>query len=53
MSNTASRAAAVSLAMLPVLDAYYFAEQLDGEPKPDPAEVTEVAWFPVVAPPAR
>lgn len=36
---------------LPVLDAYYFAEQLDGEPKPDPAEVSEVAWFPIVAPP--
>ncbi|MGH3735451.1 MAG: NUDIX hydrolase [Micromonosporaceae bacterium] len=36
---------------IPVLDAYYLAVLGGGEPTPDPAEMSEVGWFPLAAPP--
>ncbi|MGH3713756.1 MAG: NUDIX domain-containing protein [Micromonosporaceae bacterium] len=36
---------------LPVLDLYYLATLVSGDPTPDPAEMSEVAWFPLTDPP--
>lgn len=36
---------------IPVLDAYYLAEIVGGEPTPAPAEMSEVRWFRLAEPP--